>query len=229
MCTRCAELAELADATVSKTVVRKDVWVRVPHSAPRSDGISESGRFPSVSRSPRWVRGCSHAGVHFLPHRVRILRDQVTGRPRSRAFSDERHRRVDPCGRPEPRSPAYRRRRGAISPAAGHPQPVRWRARLPPPHITHVLRYRGGRSGLDEHHLVVARTGLVDRVPGPPDPRGGPSAARRWAGTRARRARYREAGSDPWPDRGRRPAAVENAGFGPVGAQDEREFVIGCG
>lgn len=31
--TRCAELAELADATVSKTVVRKDVWVRVPHSA----------------------------------------------------------------------------------------------------------------------------------------------------------------------------------------------------
>ncbi len=31
--TRCAGLAELADATVSKTVVRKDVWVRVPHSA----------------------------------------------------------------------------------------------------------------------------------------------------------------------------------------------------
>ncbi len=30
---RCAGLAELADATVSKTVVRKDVWVRVPHSA----------------------------------------------------------------------------------------------------------------------------------------------------------------------------------------------------
>src|SRR5690606_17924736 len=45
ICTRCAELAELADATVSKTVVRKDVWVRVPHSAPRSDGISLPGHF----------------------------------------------------------------------------------------------------------------------------------------------------------------------------------------
>src|SRR5690606_27411654 len=49
---RCAGLAELADATVSKTVVRKDVWVRVPHSAPKLIGRSSYGVFSSCASSP---------------------------------------------------------------------------------------------------------------------------------------------------------------------------------
>lgn len=54
---RCAGLAELADATVSKTVVRKDVWVRVPHSAPLATHVRGARSPGVVPRHIFWGRG----------------------------------------------------------------------------------------------------------------------------------------------------------------------------
>ncbi len=107
--TRCAELAELADATVSKTVVRKDVWVRVPHSALAPRGSPARGGRSPVGSSSYFLgvqppgptrRGCAprtpHAGGCVRRQASRLGRRCDPGF-RSAGISDRSQ--GEPCSR----------------------------------------------------------------------------------------------------------------------------------